>query len=235
MEENAVPRHIAFIPDGNRRWAAKNNKNLKDAYETGIKKSGDIVKWISNIKGVEIISFWSFSTENFKRSEDEKSILFSLFGDFLAKGLEEYVKNSDNRKNQVKINFFGKLERFPESVQEKIRNIMEMTRNNSPYTVNFFMGYGGRQEIVDAVNRMMGEGVKEINENDFSRYLYTKDLPDPDVIVRTSGEKRLSGLMPWQSVYSELCFLDKLWPELEEKDIVEIVNDYSRRKRRFGK
>ena len=235
MEENAVPKHIAFIPDGNRRWAAKNNRNLKDAYEIGIKKSGDIVKWISNIKGVEIISFWSFSTENFKRSEDEKSILFSLFGDFLAKGLEEYVKNSDNRKNQVKINFFGKLERFPESVQEKIRNIMEMTRNNSPYTVNFFMGYGGRQEIVDAVNRMMGEGVKEINENDFSRYLYTKDLPDPDVIVRTSGEKRLSGLMPWQSVYSELCFLDKLWPELEEKDIVEIVNDYSRRKRRFGK
>jgi len=235
MEENPIPRHIAFIPDGNRRWAAKNNKSLREAYEIGIRKSGDIVKWVSNIKGVDIVSFWSFSTENFKRGEEEKSVLFSLFGDFLAKGLEEYVKNDDRRKNQVRINFFGRLERFPESVRERIGNMMEMTKGNGPYMVNFFMGYGGRQEIVDAVNRALKEGKGEMDEQGFSGYLYTAGLPDPDIIVRTSGEKRLSGLMPWQSVYSELCFLDKLWPELEEKDIVEIVNDYSRRKRRFGK
>jgi undecaprenyl diphosphate synthase len=153
----------------------------------------------------------------------------------VAKGLEEYTKTKDGRKSNVRIKFLGSIGRFPEKVQENMQRVMETTKNNGPYVVNIMMGYGGRQEIVDTVNSLIREGVKEVDEDVFSGHLYTSGIPDPDLIVRTSGEKRLSGLMPWQSVYSEFCFLDKLWPELEEKDVVEIVNDYSRRKRRFGK
>jgi undecaprenyl diphosphate synthase len=235
MEENIIPRHIAFIPDGMRRWARKNGKDYREAYDSGIRKFGDVIKWLFNIKGVEIVTFWAFSTENFKRSEEEKTLLFALFEEFVTKGLEEYTKTDDKRKSNAKINFLGSTSRFPENVQNNMKKVMETTKNNGPYTVNIMMGYGGRQEILDAVNGLIKEGAKEVDEELFSGHLYTAGIPDPDLMVRTSGEKRLSGLMPWQSVYSELCFLDKFWPELEEKDIVDIVNDYSRRKRRFGK
>jgi undecaprenyl diphosphate synthase len=236
MEETAiVPKHIAFIPDGMRRWARKNGKDYRESYDLGIRKFGDIIKWLFNIKGVETITFWAFSTENFKRSDDEKGLLFGLFEEFVTKGLEEYTNTKDGRKSTVRIRFMGSFSKFPANVQENMKKVMETTKNNGPYTVNIMMGYGGRQEIMDAVNSLIKEGVKEVDETMFSGHLYTAGMPDPDIIVRTSGEKRLSGLMPWQSVYSEFCFLDKLWPELEEKDIVEMVDDYSRRKRRFGK
>jgi undecaprenyl diphosphate synthase len=186
-------------------------------------------------KGVEVVSFWAFSTENFKRSEEEKGILFALFSEFLTKGMEEYMKQGDERKRKVKINFFGSTELFPQGIRDAMKKVMETTKGNGPYTVNFLMGYGGRQEILDAVNKMIKDGVKNVDEATFSKHLYTAGLPDPDLIVRTSGEKRLSGLMPWQSVYSEFYFIDKLWPELEQKDVMEALGEYARRDRRFGK
>jgi undecaprenyl diphosphate synthase len=235
MEEPIVPKHIAFIPDGMRRWAKKNGKDYRESYDLGIRKFGDIIKWLFNIKGVEVLTFWAFSTENFKRSDEEKSMLFGLFEEFVAKGLEEYTKTKDGRKSTARIRFLGSMDRFPAKVQENMKKVMETTKNNGPYAINIMMGYGGRQEIIDTINVLMKEGVKEVDETIFSDRLYTAGVPDPDIIVRSSGEKRLSGLMPWQSVYSEFYFLDKLWPELEEKDVIEIVDDYSRRKRRFGK
>jgi undecaprenyl diphosphate synthase len=236
MDNDArVPRHIVFIPDGLRRWAKKNNKGFRESYDIGIRKTGDIVKWLSEVKGVEAVSFWAFSTENFNRSDEEKNVLFSLFNEFLSKGMDEYTKQNDERKRKVKVNFFGSIERFPQSIRAAIKKVMEATRNNGPYTVNFLMGYGGRQEILDAINRIINDGIKDVDEETFSRYLYTAGLPDPDLIVRTSGEKRLSGLMPWQSVYSEFCFMDKLWPEIEERDVMAALEEYAKRDRRFGK
>jgi undecaprenyl diphosphate synthase len=234
-EETRAPRHIVFIPDGLRRWAKKNNKGFRESYDAGIRKSGDIVKWLSEVKGVEVVSFWAFSTENFNRSDEEKNILFSLFSEFLTKGMDEYTKQKDERKRKAKVNFFGSIERFPQGIQDEIMKVMELTKGNGPYTVNFLMGYGGRQEILDAINKIIKDGITSVDEKTFSSYLYTAGLPDPDLIVRTSGEKRLSGLMPWQSVYSEFHFIDKLWPELEEKDVMEAVQEYSKRERRFGK
>jgi undecaprenyl diphosphate synthase len=233
--EAKVPRHIVFIPDGLRRWAKKNGKNFRESYDAGIRKSGDIVNWLSRVEGVEVVSFWAFSTENFNRSDEEKGILFSLFGEFLTKGMDEYTKRNDERKRKVKVNFFGSTERFPQNIRDEIKKVMETTKGNGPYTVNFLMGYGGRQEILDAVNRIISDGIREVDEKTFSSYLYTAGLPDPDLIVRTSGEKRLSGLMPWQSVYSEFHFIDKMWPELEEKDVLEAIGEFSKRERRFGK
>lgn len=236
MDEGArVPRHVIFIPDGLRRWAKKNNKGFRESYDAGIRKSGDIVKWLSEVKGVEVVSFWAFSTENFKRSDEEKGILFSLFNEFLTKGMDEYTKQNDERKRKAKVNFFGSIERFPQGIRDEIKKVMELTKDNGPYTVNFLMGYGGRQEILDAVNRIIKDGLASVDEKTFSSYLYTAGLPDPDLIVRTSGEKRLSGLMPWQSVYSEFHFIDKLWPELGEKDVLGAIEEYSKRERRFGK
>jgi undecaprenyl diphosphate synthase len=234
-ESSAVPRHIAFIPDGMRRWARKNGKEYREAYDTGIRKFGDIIKWLSNTKGVEVVSFWAFSTENFKRSDDEKALLFALFEDFVTKGLEEYTKSKDERKSNVKINFLGSISRFPEKVQEQMKKVMETTKGNGPYTANILMGYGGRQEILDAVNGLIKEGAKEVDEAAFSGHMYTAGMPDPDLIIRTSGEKRLSGLMPWQSVYSEFIFMDKFWPDLQESDVRAALDEYAGRKRRFGK
>jgi undecaprenyl diphosphate synthase len=234
-EKARVPRHIVFIPDGLRRWAKKNNKGFRESYDAGIRKTGDIVKWLSEVDGVEVVSFWAFSTENFNRSDEEKNILFSLFNEFLTKGMDEYIKQKDERKKKVRVNFFGSTERFPQNIRDAIKKVTETTKNNGPYTVNFLMGYGGRQEILDAVNKMIKDGVKNVDEETFSRYLYTAGLPDPDLIVRSSGEKRLSGLMPWQSIYSEFYFTDKLWPDLEEKDVMAALEEYAKRDRRFGK
>ncbi len=231
MEEKI--EHIAIIPDGNRRWAKKHKKSLLEAYEKGIRKLGDVAKW-AHEANVKTLTLWGFSTENFKRSKEEKEILWHLFEKFLKEGINKYYKEQRKGFKEVKINFLGRLHFFPESIQKLMKDVMRLTKNNKPYTVNFLMAYGGRAEIVDAVNKIVEKRIKNVDEAIFSSFLYTKGQKDPDLIIRTGGEKRLSGLLPWQSVYSELYFCEKLWPEFTKKDFKDAIEDYKRRKRKFG-
>ncbi|MCK4319930.1 di-trans,poly-cis-decaprenylcistransferase, partial [Candidatus Micrarchaeota archaeon] len=228
--EEKIPKHIVFIPDGNRTWARVNNIPYKEAYEKGISKIGDILEWCME-KGIKNATFWGFSTENFKR-EGEVSLLFDLF----RKKLKEGLKKPDEEKpeEKVKIRFLGRIHLFPKEVQDAIKQV-ESKASEGDYHLNILLGYGGRAEILDAVNKLISSGEKEITEEKFSECLYTKGISDPDLIIRTSGNKRLSGLFPWQSVYSELYFTDVLWPDFSKGEFEKALSFYASTQRKFGK
>ncbi len=229
-------KHIAIIPDGNRRWAKKNNKSLYEAYKVGIEKIKDVLKWCKK-NDIKILTMWGFSTENYNRNGGEKEILFELFSLYLDEVIKKIKEEEKKVKEKTKFNFFGNFELFPEKIQEQIKSINKNFNgyDEGYYVLNILLGYGGRQEILKAVNELLEEGKKNVDEKEFQMHLYTKNMPDPDLVIRTSGEKRLSGLMPWQTVYSEFMFIDKLWPEFSEEDFNKVLEEYKRRKRRFGK
>lgn len=178
-----------------------------------------------------MLSMWGFSTDNFKRDEHEVSDLFQLFKENLKKALESDKKN----KYDVRLRVFGRIKLFPREIQEMIRKAEELSAKNDQYHLNLLLAYGGREELVDAVNEIISKGIKRVNEKTISEHLYSKDVIDPDLVIRTSGEQRLSGLMPWQSSYSEFYFSKKLWPDFSKKDFEAALRDYARRKRRYGK
>jgi undecaprenyl diphosphate synthase len=229
MNNSEIPNHVVIIPDGNRRWAKQNNVPLELAYDRGIRKLGDVVKWADEA-GVKILTFWGFSTENAKRGEKELNILFSLFERYLKRALEERVREN------VRVDFFGRLYLFPKSIRDMMEKIKQKYSNvEGEKRLIFLMGYGGRQEIVDAVNLILKRGIKRVDENIFSNHLYTTGVPDPDLLIMTSGEQRLSGCLPWQTVYTELYFCKTLWPDFSKKDFHDALDEYKKRKRRFGK
>ncbi|MDD5171712.1 MAG: polyprenyl diphosphate synthase [Candidatus ainarchaeum sp.] len=231
MEKKIVPNHIAIIPDGNRRWAEKKGISKREGYAIGIRKIGDVLKWCKK-HDVHMLTMWGFSTDNFKRDEEEVSTLLGLFKDNLGEAIE-----SDNRnKKELRVRFFGRVNLFPKEIQQMIRKAEQVTSGgNRKYQLNLLLSYGGREEIVDAVNSIITAGVKKVDEDTISRHLYTRGVPDPDLIIRTSGEQRLSGLMPWQSCYSEFYFCKKLWPDFSKKDFEAALAEYGKRKRRYGK
>ncbi|MFH2106284.1 MAG: polyprenyl diphosphate synthase [Candidatus Micrarchaeota archaeon] len=229
MEEN-YPKHVAIIPDGNRRWGKLHGISNNKAYAMGIDKIQDVLKWCREFD-IHMVSFWGFSMDNFKRDESEIKKLFELFKSNLRK-----ILNSEEReKYDVKVKFIGRTHLFPREIQEMIKKGEEMSAKNKTYQLNLFLAYGGRDEIIDAVNKIIRSGVKEVDEKTISEHMYTKDMPDPDLVIRTSGEKRLSGLMPWQTCYSEFYFSDKLWPDFSKEDFKDALEDYAKRKRRYGK
>ncbi len=230
ISEKTVPEHIAIIPDGNRRWAKNNGVSTKEGYATGIKHIGDVLRWCKE-RDVRMLTMWGFSTDNFKRDRDEVEGLFDLFKDNLRKALESDEKN----KYEVRVRFFGRMHLFPKEIQQMIRKAEGISEKNSAYQLNLLLSYGGREEIVDAVNAMLKEGLVEVNEDDVSKHLYTAGVPDPDMVIRTSGEQRLSGLMPWQCTYSELYFCEKLWPDFSREDFDAALETFANRKRRYGK
>lgn len=234
MEESKGPEHIAIIPDGNRRWAELHGKSIEEAYDIGIRKFGDLAKWAKN-SGVKTFTAWGFSTENMKRGEEEKKIIWKHFAYFLKEGIKKFKTEKRDEFSQVKVNFLGRIDLLPKEVSMLMKEAMELTKNNKPYTVNLMIMYGGKAEIVDAVNKAIASGKTHITEEDISTNLYTSGQKDPDLIIRTSGEQRTSGLMPWQTCYSELIFLDKLWPDVTEKDFENCIEEFKKRKRRFGK
>ena len=179
-----------------------------------------------------MVTMWGFSTENFKRDSEEISSLFGLF----EKDLSAMLTKQDElvRKN-VKIRFLGKTERFPEKITRMFARVEGLTRGNKKYTLNLLLGYGGRAEIVDAVNDLIKSGAKEADEKSLSGHMYTAGLPDPDLVIRTSGERRLSGFLPWQTVYSEIYFSEKLWPDFSREDFSDALKFYEKTQRRFGK
>lgn len=225
------PYHIAIIPDGNRRWAKKRGIGKKEGYEIGIRHIGDVLKWCRQAD-IKMLSMWGFSTENFKRPKEEVDALFGLFESNLAKILEEEKK--EGKKYSVRVRFIGRRGLFPKEIREKLEGVERKTEKNGEYFFNILLGYGGRQEILDAVNAAVKEG-RQVDEKGFEKLLYTKGMPEPDMIIRTSGEQRLSGMLPWQAAYSELYFCKKLWPDFSKRDFNAALREYARRKRRYGK
>ena len=203
MDNERKPSHIAIIPDGNRRWGELQGITKQEAYATGIRKIGDIAKWCRD-EGIHMLTMWGFSSENFERDSAEIGGLFELF----KKNLIDILTSNGKEKQQIRVRFLGRIGKFPKAVQELMKKVEQETAGNSEYQLNLLLSYGGRDEIIDAVKEIIQSGKKaeEIDEKTIAEHLYTRGLPDPDLIIRTSGELRLSGLMPWQTVYSELYF-----------------------------
>jgi tritrans,polycis-undecaprenyl-diphosphate synthase [geranylgeranyl-diphosphate specific] len=227
------PYHLAIIPDGNRRWARQHGLPVIEGHRVGIDKLRDVLEWCRKLN-IKMVTFWGFSMENFDRDKGEVEMLMKLF----EQKIDE-VNREEVHKNKIRVRVFGRRELLPKKVREKIEQFERETEGYSDYYVNILLAYGGKQEIVDACNSILKEykegKLKEVDEEVFQNYLYTKGLPEPDLVIRTSGEMRLSGFMPWQSSYSELYFCPKLWPDFSEQDLRAAVDDYQKRKRRFGR
>jgi tritrans,polycis-undecaprenyl-diphosphate synthase [geranylgeranyl-diphosphate specific] len=226
-------QHLAIIPDGNRRWAKQHGLPLIEGHRIGIDKLRDVLKWCRNLD-IRMVTFWGFSMENFDRDKDEVQLLMRLF----EQKIEE-VNREEVHKYKIRVRVFGRRELLPTKVREKIEKFEKETEGYSDYYANILLAYGGKQEIIDACNFLLEDCRKgkltSVTEENFPKYLSTGELPDPDLIIRTSGEQRLSGFMPWKTTYSELYFCPKLWPDFSEQDLKDALDDYQRRKRRFGR
>lgn len=233
MNEINMPNHIAIIMDGNRRWAKQRNLPIKLGHKQGAETLKAVVRHANKI-GLKYITVYAFSTENWKRSEDEVNSLMSL----LEMYLDDFAKEADTENIVIKV--LGDLNALSESLQKSIERTIKRTENNTGTVFNIALNYGGRDEIVHAVRKIANdvkEGKLEINqitEDVISNNLYTKSIPDPDLLIRTSGELRLSGFLPWQSVYSEFLFFDKLWPDFNSEDLDMAIQEYNKRTRKFG-
>ena len=233
FDKNYMPKHIAIIMDGNRRWAKERGKPASFGHKEGAKTLEKIVRYANKI-GLGYITVYAFSTENWKRAEDEVKSLMLLLQSYL----DDYSKRADTENIRVKI--LGDITALSEGMQKSIIKCMERTKNNTGVTFNIALNYGGRDEIVKAVKEIAQKikdgkiDVDDIKEELISEHLYTKNEPDPDLVIRTSGELRLSNFLPWQSVYSELLFIQKNWPDFEEEDLDKAIIEYQKRTRKFG-
>ena len=228
-----MPKHIAIIMDGNRRWAKAKGKPASFGHKEGAKTLEKIVRYAKKI-GIKYVTVYAFSTENWKREKEEVKALMNLLQNYL----DDYSKRADTENIRIKI--LGDITALSEGMQKSIQKCMERTKENTGITFNIALNYGGRDEIVKAI-KQISEEVKEeklkledITEELVSNNLYTKGQPDPDLLIRTSGEIRLSNFLPWQLVYSEFVFVDKNWPEFEENDLDNAIIEYQRRNRKFG-
>ena len=233
MEDKNMPKHIAIIMDGNRRWAKKKNLPIKLGHKQGAETLKKIVRYANKI-GINYITVYAFSTENWKRSKEEVDALMSL----LEKYLDDFAKEADTENIVIKV--LGNIDVLSDSLKTSINKTIKRTENNTGTIFSIALNYGGRDEIVNATKQIALDikdgkiNVEDINEEFFSKYLYTKNIPDPDLLIRTSGELRLSGFLPWQSVYSEFLFLDKLWPDFSIQDLDYAIEVYNKRNRKFG-
>lgn len=232
-EEDLLPKHIAIIMDGNRRWAKMKKLPVSLGHKEGAKTLEKVVRYANKI-GIKHITVYAFSTENWKRTEEEVSTLMGLFQSYL----DDYSKRADSENIKVKI--IGSKTGLSEKMKDSIERCMERTKNNTGIIFNIALNYGGRDEIINAV-KSIAQKVKEnkveiedIDEKIISDNLYTSEQPDPDLLIRTSGEIRLSNFLPWQLVYTEFLFIDKNWPDFTEKDLDEAIEIYKKRNRKFG-
>ncbi len=229
MNKQKVPKHVGIIMDGNRRWAKDRGLAVFKGHEAGVDKIESIVEHAKS-KGIEVVSFWAFSTENWNRNRVEIDALMNIFRDILTGPMIKRLMQSG-----VKINTIGDMSRFPEDIQDKASRIVAESKENDAINVNLGLNYGGREEIVLAVNQALREGKTEITQEDIASHLYTKGQPEPDLIIRTSGEKRHSGFLLWQSRDAEYVYPTVFWPDFDEKEFDKALEDYAQRERRFGK
>ncbi|MCR6669544.1 MAG: polyprenyl diphosphate synthase [archaeon YNP-WB-040] len=238
IKDKEKPTHVGIILDGNRRWARERKLPPWMGHEKGAEKVKDVIKWCYEA-GIKILTLYVFSTENFNRSREEVEAIMNL----AKRYVQEYMNDKNIHEKKVKVKLLGKRELLDEDLRRKIEELEKVTENYNERYLNIALAYGGRVEIVDAVKEicrkiMNGEiKVDEINEEIIEKHLYTSHLPQPspDLIIRTSGEERLSGFLLWQSAYSELVFLDVYWPDFRKIDFWRAIRTYQRRNRRFGR
>lgn len=244
MSQNTLDKkitHIAIIPDGNRRWAKGMGKDTIEGHKVGIEKIEEVAKWAYEHK-IKYITFWGFSTDNNKRSKEEVEELMKLFEfkfEDLKRRVQNMLKDEKEKLPKIRVKFYGNIESLPSNLINKIRDVENNTKNNDEVYVNILLNYGGKDEFMECVKSVAEDykkgKISEINEKEIMKRLWTGELPNPDIIIRTSGEARLSGLLPLQSGYSELFFVYKLWPEFSKEDFEIIIDDFKNRERRFGK
>ena len=233
LKSDQLPQHIAIIMDGNGRWAKKRSLNRIKGHREGAESVRDIVRACREI-GIAVLTLYAFSTENWRRPEKEVSALMKLLKGFLKSELSEMMEND------IRLNALGQIERFPQDVLAVLEGVMDKTRKNRGMVLNLALSYGGRNEIVTASRRIATEvregrlQPEEITEKLFANYLYTKGMPEPDLLIRTSGEMRISNFLLWQIAYAEIYVTHTLWPDFRRKELYEILKDFQHRERRFG-
>jgi tritrans,polycis-undecaprenyl-diphosphate synthase [geranylgeranyl-diphosphate specific] len=237
VKNGAKPEHIAIILDGNRRWATDKALNPWSGHEKGAEKVEQLIDWCIKLK-VKSMTLYAFSTENFTRSKEEVAEIMRI----ACENLRKILTDERVHKDRIRVKVIGRTNLLPEDLQQVIQNVERTTQDYDGHFLNFAFAYGGRAEIVDAA-RKIAEDVhagrlnpENVDEATFEQHLYTAHLPkqDPDLIIRTSGEERLSGFLLWQSAYSELCFMDVYWPDFRLIDLLRAVRTFQNRKRRFG-
>jgi undecaprenyl diphosphate synthase len=223
------PTHIAIIMDGNGRWAQKRGLPRLEGHQAGVENLRSVISYLAKLK-LKYLTLYGFSTENWKRPKAEIEGLLNL----LREAIDE--ETLELHKNGIRIRHLGRQERLPAGLQQAIARAVELTKDNEGMTVSFAFDYGGRTEIIDAVRKIVKEGIppKKINEQLFDNYLYTAGLPEVDLVIRTAGELRISNFLVWQAAYSEYYFTKVLWPDFDSKEIDKALLAYSRRQRRFG-
>ena len=234
IDPNRIPRHVAIIMDGNGRWAKSQGKPRIFGHKNGVNSVQEVVESAGDI-GVKVLTLYAFSTENWKRPADEVGGLMGLLKVYLQKELTKMLKNS------IRLTCIGDIAKLPADVREVLENTMQQTAGNSKLTLNLALSYGGRAEMVQAIQKIASE-VREgeletsaIDEALIDSHLYTADLPDPDLLIRTGGEARLSNFLLWQASYAEIYFTDTMWPDFRRDAIYEAVSEFQSRERRFGK
>jgi undecaprenyl diphosphate synthase len=227
--QKILPYHIGFILDGNRRWAKDRGLPTFVGHKKGVERTDEIIKYAQNLD-IKIITIYAFSTENWKRAEKEVLFLMKLFEDFTVSKIK-----SINQQG-IKIRILGNLKKLPASLQKTLKQAMKLTKNNQKMIVNVALNYGGRDEITRAFRKLVVSKIKpkEITEKLINQSLDTAGLPDPDFIIRTSGEQRLSNFLPWQATYSELYFPKVCWPDFDKKQLDIAIKEFQKRQRRQG-
>ncbi len=229
INRSKLPTHVALIPDGNRRWARKKGLPPWEGHRKGAENLNRLIEFAFKL-GIKYFTVFALSTENFKRrSRQELEFLFKLFKEYITKLLDKAIRN------KIKVKFIGKIKELPRDLQEKIREVENKTKNYNERTLTICINYGGRADIVNAVNKIIKEEKHEVSEEEFKRYLWTKNLPEVDLLIRTGKEKRISNFLLWDLAYAELYFSDKYFPDFNEIDFLKAIIWYQKRERRFGR
>jgi undecaprenyl diphosphate synthase len=233
INNNSIPQHIAIIMDGNGRWAKKRNLDRVEGHRAGVKTVKKIVR--ASVKlGIKVLTLFAFSKENWNRPKDEVTALMELLKYYLKSDIQELMENN------IKVRIIGDINDLPPDIQESLKEVVEKTSRNTGMNLVFALSYGGRAEIVNAVKKILDDSRNGLMSAEnfcpdvFERYLYTSGLPDPDLLIRTSGEYRVSNFLLYQIAYTEIYVTKKLWPDFTKKDLIQAIHDYQRRERRFG-
>jgi undecaprenyl diphosphate synthase len=227
QHNNNIPAHLAIIMDGNGRWAKKNNLPIKNGHRKGAETAKVIIEECVK-KGISYLTLYTFSSENWNRPEGEVKDILVL--------LQYYLQNEalELAKDNIKVKFIGDISAFAEDIQDLCGEIENKSSENSKLQLNLALNYGSKLEIVEAVNKILESGQNKVTENEISKHLYTSNTPDPDLMIRTGGDQRISNFLLWQLAYTELYFCETLWPEFGVDDLGKAIKDYSNRERRFG-
>ena len=220
--------HVAIIMDGNGRWGLKKRRSRNYGHAQGIKTVETVIK-LSIKQNIPYLTLYTFSTENWKRPESEINFLFNLIRKSLKKKLKQIIKQG------IKINIIGRKQGLPNDIKKTVNIIQKKTINNNMITLNLALNYGAKDEILNALKILVNQSKKKINRENFEKNLYTYGIPDPEILIRTGGTKRLSNFMLWQMAYTEIFFIDKLWPDFNERDFNDIIYNFYKIKRNFGK